>query len=246
MGCSASLISINIVQSIFKFRKNVITLLVTSESLTPNWYTGNNRSMILINYLFRSGGCAVLMTNKVALKEKAVFEFKCLVRTHHGSRDEAYGSCIQTEDESGHVGFYLGKNLPKVETRAMIDNLKILSPKILPIRELVHFAIVSFPHKLSKSCSKGGARPLVNFKYGVDHFCIHSGGKAVIDGIGKSLGISDYELEPARMTLHRFKNTSASSLWYVLGYMQAQKRFKKGDRILMISFRAGFKCNSCL
>lgn len=247
MGCSASLISINIVQSIFKSRKNVNALVVTSESLTPNWYTGNNRSMILANCLFRSGGCAMLLTNKVALKHKAIFKLKCLVRTHHGAKDEAYGACIQTEDELGRVGFHLGKNLPKAATRALIDNLKEISPKILPVRELLRFTILSFVHKLNKGYSKGGgARPMINFKSGVDHFCIHTGGKAVIDGIGQSLGLSDYDLEPARMTLHRFGNTSASSLWYVLGYMEAKKRFKKGDRVFMISFGAGFKCNSCL
>ncbi|CAL5424316.1 unnamed protein product [Camellia sinensis] len=247
MGCSASLISINIIENIFKTRQNLNALVVASESLTPNWYPGNDRSMILANCLFRSGGCAILLTNKLSLQHRAMFKLKCLVRTHHGSRDEAYGCCMQKEDEQGRIGFYLGKTLPKAATRAFIDNLKEISPKILPLQELLRFTIASFRRRMSQNLSKtGGGIPVINLKTGVDHFCIHTGGKAVIDGIGQSLSLSEYDLEPSRMTLHRFGNTSASSLWYVLGYMEAKERLKKGDKVFMISFGAGFKCNSCL
>ncbi|MED6158519.1 3-ketoacyl-CoA synthase 12 [Stylosanthes scabra] len=257
MGCSASLISLDIVKNIFKSQRNKLALLVTSESLSPNWYTGNDRSMILANCLFRSGGCAILLTNKRSLKNKSMFRLKCLVRTHHGARDEAYGCCIQREDEQGRPGFHLGKTLPKAATRAFIDNLRVISPKILPTRELLRFFVVYLIKKITmlkkssnnyntlKSSPATTKSPL-NFKTGVDHFCIHTGGKAVIDGIGMSLDLTEYDLEPARMTLHRFGNTSASSLWYVLGYMEAKKRLRKGERVFMISFGAGFKCNSCL
>lgn len=248
MGCSASLISINIVQNIFKCRKDVQALVVTSESLSPNWYAGNDRSMILANCLFRTGGCAILLTNKVALKHRAMFKLKCMVRTHHGAKEDSFKCCIQKEDESGRVGFHLGKTLPKAATRAFVENLKVISPKILPMRELARFTIASFVRKMrqGRSSKGGGGRPTIDFTTGVDHFCLHTGGKAVIDGIGQSLNLSKYDLEPARMTLHRYGNTSASSLWYVLGYMEAKKRLKKGDRVFMISFGAGFKCNSCL
>ncbi|KAL6341280.1 hypothetical protein AAG906_032398 [Vitis piasezkii] len=245
MGCSASLISINIVQNLFKSYKNMYALVVTSESLSPNWYTGNDRSMILSNCLFRSGGCAVLLTNKRALRHRAMLKLRCLVRTHHGAKDESFGCCIQKEDDQGRLGFFLNKSLPKAATRAFIDNLRVISPKILPVRELLRYMVASLVRKMYQN-SKGGGKVVINFKTGVDHFCIHTGGKAVIDGIGKSLELTEYDLEPARMTLHRFGNTSASSLWYVLAYMDEKKRLKKGDRVLMISFGAGFKCNSCM
>ncbi|KAK7261435.1 hypothetical protein RIF29_27745 [Crotalaria pallida] len=248
MGCSASLISLDIIKNIFMSQKNKYALLVTSESLSPNWYSGNDRSMILANCLFRAGGCAILLTNKRSLKDKAILKLKCLVRTHHGARDDAYSCCHQKEDDQGSLGFYLGKNLPKAASRAFVDNLRVLSPKVLPTRELLRFTIASLIKRLNKSSSTkiNNTKSPLNFKSGVDHFCLHTGGKAVIDGIGMSLDLCDCDLEPARMTLHRFGNTSASSLWYVLGYMEAKKRLKKGDRVLMISFGAGFKCNSCL
>ncbi|XWS53186.1 hypothetical protein CRYUN_Cryun11dG0136300 [Craigia yunnanensis] len=251
MGCSASLISLDIVRNVFKSYKNKYALLVTSESLSPNWYAGNDRSMILANCLFRSGGCAILLTNNKSLKHRAMFKLKCLVRTHHGARDESYDCCIQREDEKGRMGFHLGKSLPKAAIRSFVDNLRVISPKILPVRELLRFMVVSLVKKWNrhgspKETTQGPIKSVVNFRTGVDHFCIHTGGKAVIDGIGINLDLTEYDLEPARMTLHRFGNTSANSLWYVLAYMEAKKRLNKGDRVLMISFGAGFKCNSCL
>ncbi|GMH07435.1 hypothetical protein Nepgr_009275 [Nepenthes gracilis] len=237
MGCSASLISVDVVRNIFKTTNNVFALVVTAESLSPNWYSGNDRSMILANCLFRSGGCAMLLTNKSPLKKKAMLKLKCLVRTHHGARDESYGCCMQKDDAHGRLGFYLGKDLPKAATRSLVDNLRDLAPKILPVRELLRFMVARAVRRLTLTSSKKGSG---------GGTAGGGGGKAVIDGIGTNLNLDEYDLEPARMTLHRFGNTSACSLWYELAYMEAKKRLKKGGRILMVSFGAGFKCNSCL
>ncbi|KAF7841400.1 3-ketoacyl-CoA synthase 11-like [Senna tora] len=85
-----------------------------------------------------------------------------------------------------------------------------------------------------------------NFKLAFEHFCIHAGGRAVLDELEKNLELSDWHMEPSRMTLYRFGNTSSSSLWYELAYTEAKGRVRKGDRTWKIAFGSGFKCNSAV
>ncbi|XP_059666180.1 3-ketoacyl-CoA synthase 19 [Cornus florida] len=246
MGCSASLIAIDLVQQLFKSHKESFAVVVSTESMGPNWYCGKERSMMLSNCLFRSGGCSMLFTNNRALKHRAILKLKHMVRTHLGSNDEAYGCCMQLEDDRGCLGFRLTKGLTRAAAQALTRNLKVLVPKVVPLLELLRHVKVSSQWKKKSDPTLEGLKAGSSLKNSIEHFCIHPGGRAVIDEVGKSLGLSDYALEPARMALHRFGNTSAGGLWYVLGYMEAKRRLKKGDQILMLSLGAGFKCNNCV
>ncbi|GLT66903.1 hypothetical protein SLA2020_392440 [Shorea laevis] len=246
-GCSASMVAIDLVHQMFKTNNNAYAIVVSTESIGPNWYNGKEKSMMLSNLLFRSGGCSTLLTNKPALKDQAIMKLKCSARTHIGSDDEAYGCCIQVEDNKGYPGFLLTKKLPKSGAKAFILNLQVLLPKVLPLRELIRsVAKASLAKNKTKNSTLEAIAADLNLKSGIEHFCIHPGGKAVIDELGKSLGLSEYDIEPSKMTLHRFGNTSSGGLWYTLGYMEAKKRLKKGDRIFMISLGAGFMCNNCV
>lgn len=265
MGCSASVVAIDMVQQLFKTHKNSLGIVVSTEDLGAHWYSGRDKKMMLSNCLFRSGGCSMMFTNRASLKKRAILKLKHMERTQYGADDEAYNCCIQVEDELGYSGFRLTKNLVKSAAQALTVNLQAMAPKILPLWELVRFFVASIKNSAMKKrelvpiltglvIGKGKMKKItfnvlgggLNFKSGIEHFCVHPGGRAVIDGVGKGLRLSEYDLEPARMALHRWGNTSAGGLWYVLGYMEAKKRLKKGDRILMISLGAGFKCNNCV
>lgn len=52
-----------------------------------------------------------------------------------------------------------------------------------------------------------------NFKRAFEHFAIHTGGRAVVDEIEKQLSLTPYLTQPSRDTLHRYGNTSSSSIW---------------------------------
>ncbi|KAF3574753.1 hypothetical protein F2Q69_00063050 [Brassica cretica] len=85
-----------------------------------------------------------------------------------------------------------------------------------------------------------------DFKLAFEHFCIHAGGRAVIDELEKNLQLSPVHVEASRMTLHRFGNTSSSSIWYELAYIEAKGRMRRGNRVWQIAFGSGFKCNSAV
>ncbi|XWS22507.1 hypothetical protein CRYUN_Cryun29cG0041900 [Craigia yunnanensis] len=71
-------------------------------------------------------------------------------------------------------------------------------------------------------------------------------GKQSLEELQKNLQLSAEHVEGSRMTLHRFGNTSSSSLWYEMSYIEAKGRMKRGDRIWQIAFGSGLKCNSAV
>ncbi|OMO95610.1 Very-long-chain 3-ketoacyl-CoA synthase [Corchorus olitorius] len=243
MGCSAGLISIDLAKHLLQVNRNSYALVVSTENLTYNWYFGNNRPMLVTNTLFRVGGAAILLSNRPSDRRRSKYELVHTLRTHKGADDKSYNCVFQQEDEFKKVGVSLSKELMVVAGEALKANITTLGPLVLPLSEQLLF----FATLVARKVLKMKIKPYIpDFKLAFEHFCIHAGGRAVLDELEKSLDLTQWHMEPSRMTLYRFGNTSSSSLWYELAYSEAKGRIKKRDRIWQIGFGSGFKCNSAV
>ena len=72
-------------------------LVVSTETISGNWYKGNSKGFLLSNCLFRVGGSAALLSNRRGDRRNAQFQLSSLVRTHYGADDEAYGAVYRRE-----------------------------------------------------------------------------------------------------------------------------------------------------
>jgi 3-ketoacyl-CoA synthase len=241
MGCSAGLIAVGLAKSLLQTApSNAHALVVSTEIITGNYYHGRKREMHLTNMLFRTGASAVLLSTS---RTKARFQLAHVIRKCTSSDDNAYRCVVHEEDDEGNLGINLSKDLVTVAGKALRANVTTIGPLILPISVQISYFLSLISQKV---LNRTGKLYVPDFRRGFEHLCIHAGGRAVIDAVQRSLVLLDEHVEPSRMTLHRFGNTSSSSLWYELAYIEAKGRMRKGDRVWMIGFGSGYKCNSAV
>ena len=196
------------------------------------------------NTLFRMGGAAILLSNKRSMKSKAKFENLTTVRIHHGKYDDSYKAVFQYEDEEGKVGVKIGRELLKCVTRALTQNLNMLMPQVMSYRDMFRFIGHFIKQKMGMIDKK--AMFLPNFRETFQAYCIHAGGRAIVDGLQETLKLTDEDCMPSRATLYRVGNTSSSSVWYELMFTERCQLLKRGDKVWQVAFGSGLKCNSCV
>ncbi|GMI84341.1 FIDDLEHEAD, 3-ketoacyl-CoA synthase 10 [Hibiscus trionum] len=254
MGCSAGIIAVDLARDMLQANPNNYAVVVSTEMVGYNWYPGKDRSMLVPNCFFRMGCSAVLLSNRRRDYRRAKYRLEHLVRTHKGADDRSFRSIYQEEDEQGFKGLKISKELMEIGGDALKTNITTLSPLVLPFSEqLFFFATLIRRHffggggddNKSKASLFPSSKPYIpDYKLAFEHFCVHASSKTVLDELQKNLELSDGNMEASRMTLHRFGNTSSSSIWYELAYLEAKERVKRGDRIWQMAFGSGFKCNS--
>uniref|UniRef100_A0A7S1XFZ8 3-ketoacyl-CoA synthase n=1 Tax=Compsopogon caeruleus TaxID=31354 RepID=A0A7S1XFZ8_9RHOD len=244
MGCSAGLISVDLAKDLLQVHRNKSCVIVSTENITQNWYLGLEKSMLVQNALFRVGGAAILLSNRVKDRRKAQCELVTVVRTHVGADDLAYDSVFQMEDKRGFRGVKLSKNIMDIAGSALKKNVTTLATLVFPFDVHIKFGIYLFKKKILRISDLPPFVP--DFHRAFDHFCIHTGGRAVLDVFEKALMLSEVDLAPSRNTLYNYGNVSSASVWYEMDYVFRSGRLRKGNKIWQIAFGSGFKCNSAV
>jgi predicted naringenin-chalcone synthase len=269
MGCSASLIGIDLAKELLQCHPGWRALVVSTENLSQQLYLGKEKSMLVQNMLFRCGGAAIVLSSRLADGFTAKYKLLYTQRTQISS-EEALGCVWQCEDSSGHKGVYLSKDVPRIAGQALKHNLTAIGPYVLPVREqasvLFREAVRWVHRRLVNLGSASGIKFLAelprpspyipDFKQGLQYFCIHAGGRAVIDGVQENLKLSAADAAASKACLDGFGNTSSSSVWYELRFCEQEDEswiakdagapLGPGDRVLQIAFGSGFKCNSAV
>ncbi|KAL4572008.1 hypothetical protein LXL04_018776 [Taraxacum kok-saghyz] len=244
MGCSAGLLSISLAKHLLQIHQNTYALIVSTESIAENCYIGDDLSKFIVNCLFRVGGAAVLLSNCSSDHQNSKYCLLHTVQNNTSRSNRSYNCIFQEEDTLGTVGVTINKDLITAAIVTIEANLKALGYLILPITE----KLIYLTNYITRNVLSGyKIRPYIpSYNKVVNHFLPHVGGKTVLDELQKTLGFSDAVMEASRMTLYRYGNTSSSSIWYELAYVEAQGRVKKGDRVWQMAFGSGFKCSSSI
>ncbi|KAK2447271.1 3-ketoacyl-CoA synthase [Trifolium repens] len=238
MGCAAGITAIDLAKDLLDAYPRSYALVVSTEAVSYSWYSGNDSDMLIPNCFFRMGAAAIMLSNFRLDRWHAKYELKQLVRTHKGMDNKSYKSIHQREDSEGKKGLSISKDVIEIGGHALKANITTLGPLVLPVSEQLHFFTnLLFKEKKSKPY-------IPDFKLAFEHVCALATSKKVLDEIQKNLELTEEYMEASRKTLERFGNTSSSSNWYELAYLEFNKRIKKGDRICQIAFGSGFMCNS--
>ncbi|KAL0236432.1 hypothetical protein GEMRC1_003014 [Eukaryota sp. GEM-RC1] len=241
MGCAESLIAVDLLNRITSSCPGRC-LVVSIQPFTSSFYKGANRSMLIPNCLFRFGCSAVLLSNLP--RDRALFKFTL---NHIHRSVEPVGSVHALEykqDKEGHVGFFLSPDLLEHYLKVIRKNLMFLAPKVFSTSVIISYLFDFLKFLINPSFKLPPSWP--SFSKGADHFCIHAGGRGVLDALEQSLDLSDSQRESGRQVLENYGNMSGCCVWYSLLWLMDNNKILPRETVWLLGFGSGMECVSCV
>lgn len=237
MGCGNGVMAIGLIKDLLQARPNAVAVFVPAEITTYAFYPGREKARMVANVIFRMGGAAIMLTNKPSLYSRSKYQLMHNVRVHTGADDESYGCMGWGPDGEGINGVYLGKNVVYQAAKALELCMREIAPKILTWGQYAEAA----SHYTKQYLGYDMPKYLPDFTRCVDHFAIHAGGYAVLKGIQEALRLPVGKMLPSFAALRDFGNTSCSTTWYVLSYMESWENVQRGQTIMQVGMGGGMK-----
>lgn len=237
MGCGTGVVGITLCQDLLKAHPNKICVFVPSEITTYCFYPGLEKNRMVANAIFRMGGAAIALTNKPSLKSRCKYELVATTRVHTGADDSAYNCMSWGPDSAGVNGVYLGKDVVSSASKAIKWALTDITPKIMNWTQYVEAALNITQKRLGYEVPD--YRP--DYTQVCNHFCLHAGGYAVLKGLQDALKLPSSNMIPSFAGLREYGNTSCSTTWYSMAYLESCGGVSKGQRILQLGVGGGMK-----
>lgn len=246
MACAAGALGIALVADLLKANPNSTALFVTHENVTEGFYTGGNATMLLANVLFRMGGAALLFTNKRHLsgargRLSPKYQLLHSASVHMAADDRVYRSMgMFKEDEQGLCKAGFTFDTPSAASKAVTAVVKRIAPRVLTWRQLGAAAL----NELQRRCASSPEsvppyQPC--FADCITHFMLHPGIHGMLRGFMKGLHLPPHKVLPSAAALRDYGNTSASSTFYVLAYLESLEGVRRGDTVMQLSVGTGVK-----
>ena len=264
-GCGASVLCVDLAARLLAtLPAGANVLIFNHENITHNWYSGNERSMLITNCLFRASGAAVLMTNA---RKRAGYELTHVERTmtaageREGGRERAGEKsarcrgaflllllCLTSpplfhSDDSAYT--VMGEAQDSAGLKGIFLTRRLVEVASSAIRaNITRLAPAVLPlRELARAARDRAYVP--RFDKAFDHFLMHAGSRVVLKSVQAALGLSDAAMAPSVDTLARFGNASSASTWITLAHAEAHGRgVRKGERLWQLGLGGGFKCLS--
>ena len=134
-------------------------------------------------------------------------------------------------DKEGINGVFLRKDVPMQAAKALEVCLRTIAPRILTWGQ---YAEAAYTHFERTVLGRSVAEYVPDFTKCVDHFALHAGGYGVLKGLQQAMHLPVDKVLPSFATLRDFGNTSCSTTWYVMGYMETTEGIKRGQTVMRI------------
>ncbi|KAI8477402.1 MAG: FAE1/Type III polyketide synthase-like protein-domain-containing protein [Monoraphidium minutum] len=238
MGCGNGVMALSLLRDLLQARPNCRALFVPAEITTYCFYPGLQKDFMVANAIFRMGGAAVLLSNQPRFARSAKYELVHNVRVHTGADDGSYTCMGWGPDKEGVNGVFLRKDVPLQAAKALEICLRTIAPKILTWGQYAEAAL-----NLFEKAVLGRSVPeyVPDFTKCVDHFALHAGGYAVLKGLQQAMRLPAAKMLPSFGTLRDYGNTSCSTTWYVMAYMETCEDVRRGQTIMQIGMGGGMK-----